>query len=139
MAPVMTFDINEWKINCPFRMCVCGSSGAGKTNFVLQLIQYAHYMLTNMPDRIIYCYSVLQPKLENLAKENKLVELHEGFSSDIYENHDPSQHMLLCIDDMMSMDIFRELSDLFTKYSRHKNISVIFLTQVNNRYIYIYI
>ena len=112
-------------------MILAGPSGAGKTDWIIRLISNAEYMLTSVPDRIIYCYSVLQPKLEKLANENKIVELHEGFSSDLYENHDPSQHMLLCIDDMMSADIFRELSDLYTKYSRHKNISVAFLTQVN--------
>ena len=130
MAPSMYLTVQDLQIKCPFRAILVGSSGSGKTDFCIKLIQNAKYMLTNVPDRIVYCYSVIQPKLEQLAKDNPIVELHEGFSSDLYENHDPSQHLLLCVDDLMSADIFAELSDLFTKYSRHKNISVAFLTQV---------
>ena len=146
----MYLDINELKLKSPCRLLLIGASGSGKTFFLLKLIKYAEYMFTTPPDQIIYCYSVMQPILEDLAKENKIVELHEGFSSDLYESHDPSSHLLLCVDDLMSSDIFKELSDLYTKHSRHKNISVAFLTQVgvynildeyllNHGYIYIYI
>ena len=86
--------------------------------------------MTQPPDKIIYCYSVMQNKLEKLAAENPKVELHEGFNSDLYLDHDPSMHSFLIIDDLMGQDIYCELSDLFTKYSRHHNISVAFLTQV---------
>ena len=101
----------------------------GKTDFVIKLCKNADYMMTQSPDKIIYCYSVMQDKLQQLAKENPKVELHEGFSSDLYLDHDSSIHSFLIIDDLMSQDIYCELADLFTKYSRHHNISVAFLTQ----------
>ena len=97
---------------------------------MLKLSSNAEYMMTQVPDKIIYCYSIIQNKLEKFARENSKVELHEGFSSDLYVDHDPSMHTFIIIDDLMNEDIYSEMADLFTKYSRHKNISVAFLTQV---------
>ena len=74
-------------------------------------------MFTTEPDRIVFCHTIPQKCLEDLAKENSKVELKLGFSPDLYLDHDKSEHLLLCLDDMMSTPgIHEHLADLFTKY-----------------------
>ena len=94
------------------------SLSSGKTDFVLKLLKNDKYMLTSPADRIIICYTVMQDKLSQFAKEDQRVTLHEGFDENLYINHDKSSHLALMIDDCMSLDIYRQLSDLFSKYSR---------------------
>ena len=86
-------------------------------------------VFTTPPDEVIYFYSVLQPKLLELEKNNKIVKLVQGFNSDLYLERNPSTHLAVVIDDLMSSDEYLHFSDLFTKYSRHLNITVIFMTQ----------
>lgn len=82
-----------------------------------------------MADRIVFCYTENQKKIEDLKKLIPQIELRKGFTPELYESHDPSKHMLLICDDLMNTDIYSHLSDLFTKISRHRNISVIWITQ----------
>ena len=104
------------------------SLSSGKTDFVLKLLKNDKYMLTSPADRIIICYTVMQDKLSQFAKEDQRVTLHEGFDENLYINHDKSSHLALMIDDCMSLDIYRQLSDLFSKYSR---LLVYFLWQLS--------
>ena len=85
--------------------------------------------MSDPPKKIVYCYTILQPKLEKIAEEIPSVQLHEGFDSSLYEGHDGSYSLFLVIDDHMTSDKHHLISDLFTKYSRHRNISVAYLTQ----------
>ena len=91
---------------------------SGKTDFVLKLLKNDEFMFTSPADRIIVCYTVLQDKLTEFAKNDARVTLHEGFDKNLYINHDKASHLALVIDDCMSLDIYRQLSDLFSKYSR---------------------
>lgn len=91
---------------------------SGKTDFVLKLLKNDEFMFTSPADRIIVCYTVLQDKLTEFAKNDARVTLHEGFDENLYINHDKASHLALVIDDCMSLDIYRQLSDLFSKYSR---------------------
>ena len=115
MTSPTTLDIDEWKIVTPTKMLICGMSGSGKSDWCIKALKNSEYIFLNPPDRIIYCYGAMQPKLAQLANENPKVELHEGFQSSLYENHSPDSHLMLCIDDCMSDDLYKELSDLFTK------------------------
>ena len=71
----------------------------------------------------------MQDRFQDLAKIAQ-IEFHEGFSPQLYENHDKNSHLLLCLDDMMTFDIWESLANLFTRISRHQNISVVLLLQV---------
>ena len=128
MSAPIRFDIEDIKIRTPTRMMCIGQSGTGKTEWLIKLIKSAKYQLVNPPDRIIYFYSILQPKIAKLAKETPHMELHEGFDANLYANHKPTSHLLICVDDLMNSDCYKELSNLFTR-GRHLNISTIFLTQ----------
>ena len=102
---------------------------SGKTEFVLKLLRNDAFMFTTPFDRIIICYTVLQKKLSDFAEQDSRVTLFEGFDESLYATYDGLTHIGLVIDDCMGLDIYRELSKLWTTLSRHRFISCFFLTQ----------
>jgi hypothetical protein len=108
----------QWKH--PFTAIVAGPTGCGKTSFVLKFIKYAKDVITPPPEHILWCYGTFQEAFNDLNE----VELHEGLP-----NIDMLQSKtLMVIDDLMS-EADDRLNKIFTKYSHHKDISVLFLTQ----------
>ena len=77
-------------------------SGCGKTTFCYKFIKSRDYLASLKIESIIWCYAVLQDELLQLQKECPILELHEGFKSEVYQNLDPHLHKLLIIDDMMT-------------------------------------
>ena len=65
-------------------MLVAGPRGAGKSEFVKQLIFLKRYIMTNPPERIIWFYGRHQPDLFcSLAQEIPCIEFYEGLPKDI--------------------------------------------------------
>ena len=60
-VPVMDYDI--FKLHHPFSMLVAGPRGAGKSEFVKQLLSLKRFIMTNPPDRIVWFYGRHQPDL----------------------------------------------------------------------------
>jgi len=81
-------------------------------------------MIDKPPENIIWCYGEFQNCLTRLTPSVKLIE---GIRLD---GIDPQKRNLLIIDDLMT-DIKNdaEISNLFTKGSHHKNLSVILILQ----------
>ena len=129
MSQPIYIEVDDFKIITPFRMILSAPSGGGKSDFIIRLIDNSAQLLREPPKKIVYCYTIMQEKLKNLAERNPHVELHEGFSSDLFEHHDGSSHLLIVVDDMMDSNIHAELASLFIKYSRHRNISCAYLPQ----------
>ena len=107
----------------PSLIMVSGATMSGKTEFVLRLIREREHLFTSPPKSILYAYSTWQDKFEQLSD----VTFHEGL---------PNREMLepnsLCIiDDLMTeASSSLEVMKLFTIDAHHKQITVIFLTQV---------
>jgi hypothetical protein len=80
--------------------------------------------MVNPPhDKIIYCNSEYQEIFDNYPE----VDFQQGLPS--MSQFNGTERTLVVIDDMMTqMD--QSVSDLFTKYSQHRKISVMFLTQI---------
>lgn len=75
-----------------------------------------------MPTHIVYCYGVYQPLFNSM----KNVTFEEGLPS----NLGSLRNALIIIDDLMTeLAGDTRLSNLFTKGSHHRNLSVIFITQ----------
>lgn len=104
----------------PSTCLVSGPTGSGKSVFVKNLID--NQMFSPMPKNIIYCYGAFQPLFNSM----KGVVFEESLPS--YLN--TVQDTLIIVDDLMSeLSSDTRLSNLFTKGSHHRNISIIFIVQ----------
>jgi hypothetical protein len=106
----------------PFTCIVAGPTGSGKSVFTFRLITEADSLITPPPEKIVYCYGEYQDIFKKFPK----VSFKEGLP-DVTE-FNGSQRTLLILDDLMSK-ANDDVSDIFTKISHHRNVSVIFLTQ----------
>ena len=127
--------IPQW----PFRLLICGSSGAGKTNLLLNLIlQYLSY------DRLfVYAKDLSEPKYEylqelfnddddNVDSEEEEEVVAALFSSDdkviSVDDLDANKQNLIVFDDYVTSRDQKKIDDLFIR-GRKKNVSIIYLTQ----------
>lgn len=108
----------------PFTMMVCGSTGSGKTYFVRELLEHFTDISTcEAPVRITWSYGVFQ-ELYDVPISNVRVTYCPGFPESI-DGLD-----VLVLDDMQtSAGDDRRLADLFTRYSHHKKLTVIYIIQ----------
>ena len=82
------------------------------------------------PTKIIYCYGTYQQEFEQLLKTFPDLTLSEGFSDDVYDLVKEHDNFLAILDDLMSQcSNDQRVSDLFTRGSHHRSISVLYLTQ----------
>jgi hypothetical protein len=78
-------------------------------------------MIYPVPKKVIYCYGAFQSIFDKFPD----IQFHEGLPDSSMFDGTPT---LLVLDDFMSQ-ANETITDLFTKGSHHKNISVVFLTQ----------
>ncbi|GFU64590.1 uncharacterized protein TNCV_305291 [Trichonephila clavipes] len=104
----------------PFSMMICGPSNSGKTFFVRRILETK--LIKPFPPKIIWCYGIYQKLFEKMSD----IEFHEGIPSGV-EN---ITNALIIIDDLMNeVGDDKKLSNLFSKESHHRDISVIFILQ----------
>lgn len=119
-------------LNTPYTMVVSGQTGSGKTQFVSELINHQKAIHDPPFEKIIYCYSILQPIYMKMQTTVPSSELVEGFPNEFYDSLQKNQsfeNTLLVLDDMMiDLESDKRLPMLFTKM-RHKNISTLFIVQ----------
>ena len=106
----------------PFTCMIAGPTGSGKSVFTFKLISEAVDQITPSPQKIIYCYGEYQSMFADYPQ----VTFHEGLPDN--SEFDGRQRTLLILDDLMS-EAGDGVSNIFTKISHHRNLSVIFLTQ----------
>ena len=109
------------RLKCPFTMLVVGASGSGKSVFTRKLLQYSDDVLSKAPKRIVWCYGAAG------AVGEDDFEYHEGLPDDEMLREG---NMILVIDDLMQeAKSSCIVSDIFTKYRHHNNITCICLMQ----------
>lgn len=110
----------------PFTMVCAGATGSGKTQIVRELLEnYDKITSLNRPIRVAWCYGILQPIYdEPLANEGVRVEYIPGMpESDI-------QADVIVLDDLQSTaGNDKRLADMFTRYSHHRNVSIVLILQ----------
>ena len=116
------------KFKHPFTACVAGPTSSGKTSFVFKFI--SHYKLTTSISKptlnVLWCYGTWQNSYKSF--ENINIEYYEGLPDiSTIQAYEPD---LIVLDDLM-FDIAKDenAAKLFTMYSHHQGISVIFITQ----------
>ena len=88
--PLMDYHIFE--LHHPFSMLVAGPRGAGKSEFVQQLLSLKRFIMTDPPERIVWFYGRHQPDLfRSLAQELPCIEFYEGLPTNIEGMFDRSK------------------------------------------------
>ena len=118
-------------IKTPFRAIVAGPSMSGKTSFIHSLLKSQTDMFDQPFLKTLWCYGTnLGNGFEMLKKDVPNIEFHEGLSEDIWTLFNTARPNLLILDDLF-IDAMKDqrISDLFTKESHHRNVSVILISQ----------
>ena len=114
----------------PVNILVVCPSGSGKTVFVSELLKEPHRYFRPVSKRLHYCYGAMQPLLQQLRDGYK-VGLHEGLptATDLARWFGNKSGILVLDDLMAEGGNDKQVLDLFTKHSHHRNITVIYLCQ----------
>lgn len=114
-------------INVPFRMLICGSSGAGKTQTLLNIIHNMGdtfqnlYVITKNKDEPLYNY------LADKLKEN--VNIVEGIeNAPNLDKFDKEEQTLIVMDDLVNEKNQKVLCDWFIR-ARKLNCSLVYISQ----------
>ena len=114
----------------PFSCILSGPSGSGKSSFTLRLLQHLDSLRTepNFSGGIIWCYSEKSavPR-QNLPSIHKNVSFHEGVPQNFGD--DLGIPCLILLDDLLNEVYSKDVCDMFSKGSHHRNINVILITQ----------
>lgn len=111
---------SRWKH--PFTAIVAGPTQSGKSVFTFKLISFAQELISPPPEKVVYCYGEYQDVFNNYPH----VTFVEGLPD--VSQFDGKHRTLLILDDLMS-ESNDSVSNIFTKFSHHRNISVIYLSQ----------
>lgn len=116
------------KLEHPCTMIIAGPSTCGKTFFTCQLLNNLE-IFNKKIQKVIWCNNekAALPAREKLP-QNVEIEFLDALPQN-FENND-NVPMLIILDDMMTDATSSiQVSELFTKGSHHRNISVVLITQ----------
>ena len=111
------------RLKHPFTGIVAGPTACGKSTWVKNLITYHKDMIDPAPEHVIWFYAEWQPLYDTLSG---MVEFREGLADLTTLN--TKKQTLIIIDDLMT-ETDKSVSNLFTKGSHHRNMSVLHLVQ----------
>ena len=112
----------------PSRWIIYGPSGAGKSSFVEKIMIESQSLFGITFNTILYCSGQSFPKFYTVNGAS--IMQTSSIGSEYINNLKESDNNLVIIDDNMnfaSNDII--ISDLFTKKTHHKNLTVVILLQ----------
>ena len=116
----------------PATICVSGVSGSGKTTLVYKILKQKDTLFESPVHNILYCYAIKQPIFEEILRTIPNVEFHEGMPNEdkIISFGDLDNHNLIILDDMMESIVKSvDAQNLASKYSHHRNISTLYISQ----------
>ena len=137
MSREISMNINKdkcetFRLKHPFTCMVSGMTGCGKTTWVQRLVHNKADTIKPTPQRILWCYSRWQPVYEEMMQTIPEIEFVRGIPTNIEHDDyfDVNVRNLIVIDDQMSSaSNDKQVINLFTQGSHHRNLSVIYLVQ----------
>ena len=125
------------KLQSPSCMVVAGSTGSGKTYNTMMICEHCDIMYKEPVLEIQYRYHTWQPLYSKMQStlSNKSIEFKKGVPTEqeiinFAGNTEEHPHRLLILDDLAQRIVNdKDMCDLFTILSHHKNISCIFIVQ----------
>ena len=115
------YNQDQVQFHHPFTCITSGSTGAGKTHFLLRLIKERNELIHPNPARVIYSYKRYQKVFDQLIQNDVEVVFKKNYKLN------PDVATLLIVDDQME-DGDHDINQLFTVDSHHCNCSVVFVT-----------
>ena len=118
------------RFKTPANFYICGQSQSGKTSLVCSMLYNLEELFHPIPTQVIYCFGQAQKEFNELIEIMPKIKLVEGFPDDLYDIVSGHTNSLVILDDLMcqcSND--QRMSDLFTRGSHHRGITVMYLTQ----------
>lgn len=110
----------------PFTMIVSGPTGSGKTYWIKKLINNADKYCLPAPTKIHYFYGEYQPIFSSMQNVNFI----QGLPENLMQKFDGIEPEWIIIDDLMiEAGNSKLISEMFTKGSHHRNLSVILILQ----------
>ena len=110
----------------PFTMLIAGPTGSGKTVWVQKLLESPEKFSSPRPQKITYCYGEYQPIFSTFKNTTFI----QGLPDDVMARFDGTQPEWLIIDDLMLESAnSKMISEIFTKGSHHRNLSIILIVQ----------
>jgi hypothetical protein len=116
----------------PFTCIVVECTQSCKTVWVKSLLENAQTIISPAPQPIIWCNGQWQPSYFDIMRTMPGIEFNQGIPDDIdnADYLDVSQRNLIVLDDLMAQSgKDKRISDLFTKGSHHRNLSIIYIVQ----------
>ncbi len=100
-------------------LCIVGSSGSGKTTFVERLLSNPKVYFDRIPEKIIWHYGQVKPKIKNVIMKQGLPD-----------NEEIPKNSIIVIDDLfIEARNDGNVTNLFTRVAHHNNNFIIFLSQ----------
>ena len=113
----------------PFTLIAAGGTGSGKTRWVRTLLERGREFIDPPPERVYWYYSEFQPDYQALQQVLPNIEFIKGLpSEEEIQQLDKNLRNVVVIDDLMS-ELSHVVTNLFTRGSHHRNISVVLLVQ----------
>jgi len=121
---------DDLKLKHSFTCILSGPSGSEKSLFCIRFLQKLDALCTerDFDGGVIWCYSekTAVPSLAVLPKKRD-IRFNEGVPADIAKAR--GSPCLVILDDLLNDVYSKQVCDLFTKGSHHRNISVILISQ----------
>ena len=115
-------------IRHPSSVIIAGPSGSGKSDLTEQFL-IEQTVFQRKPRKIVYCYDRWQPRFDRMKQT---MQFYKGIpeAALLTKWFGPSKGGVMVLDDLMAeggQD--KQVLDLFTKDSHHRNSTVLYLTQ----------
>ena len=117
-----------FEFRTPSSVLIVGPSGSGKTVFTTRLLTDNRNLFASRPDKIHYCYGLWQKSFETLKKTGVTFSAGVPTEKDL-DKRFPKGGLLVMDDLMTEGNNDKTVLDIFTKYSYHRNITVLYLCQ----------